>query len=109
MGSDATGPRRITVPTLQILAILLAEPSKTDWFGLDVSRQTGLGSGTVTQVLYRLEDWGWVASEWEDREEATRQGRPRRRFYRLTGEGATQAVELIRKRFPGLLKLRPEA
>jgi len=109
MGSEAAGPRRVTVPTLQILAVLLADPLRTDWFGLEVSRQTGLGSGTVTQVMYRLEVWGWVASQWEDRDVATSQGRPRRRFYRLTGDGNQQAQALVRKRFPGLLRLNPEA
>ncbi len=105
MGSDASGPRRVTVPTLQVLATLLADPRKTDWFGLEVSRQTRLGSGTVTQVLYRLEAWGWVESRWEDREEATRQGRPRRRFYQLTGLGEREAKALVRERSPGLLRL----
>ncbi|HEY7199747.1 MAG TPA: helix-turn-helix transcriptional regulator [Candidatus Dormibacteraeota bacterium] len=108
MGSEASGPRRVTVPTLQILALLLADPGKSDWFGLEVSRQTGLGSGTVTQVLYRLEDWRWVTSRWEDRAEATRQGRPRRRFYELTGEGRQEAKALVRRRFPGLLRLNLE-
>jgi DNA-binding PadR family transcriptional regulator len=108
MGPESAGPRRITVPTLQILTILLADPLKTDWFGLEVSRQTSLGSGTVTQVLYRLEQWGWVQSRWEDRDEATRHGRPRRRFYQLTGLGERQAMALVRQRFPGLLRLNLE-
>jgi PadR family transcriptional regulator PadR len=99
-----TGPARVTVPVLQVIDLLLAEPGRTDWFALDVCRRTGLGSGTVAQILFRLQDWGWVSSRWEDATEAHRQGRPRRRFYRLTGQGEMEAREVMRRRFPGLVR-----
>jgi PadR family transcriptional regulator, regulatory protein PadR len=96
------GPRRVTLPVLQVIDLLLAEPDREDWFALEVCRRTGLGSGTVTQVLFRLQEWGWVASRWEDATEAHRRGRPRRRFYRLTGLGASEARQVLRRRFPGI-------
>jgi PadR family transcriptional regulator, regulatory protein PadR len=80
-------PQRVTLPTLQILAAFMSDLSRDDWYGRALSVHTGLGSGTVLQCLYRLENWGWLESRWEDRNVATRDGRPPRRFYRLTGVG----------------------
>ena len=46
--------------------------------------------GTLYKALGRLEREGFLASRWEDPNQAAAEGRPRRRFYRLTleGEGA---------------------
>jgi hypothetical protein len=41
---------------------------RDDWYGRALSVRTGLGSGTVLQALYRLENWGWLESRWEDRD-----------------------------------------
>jgi DNA-binding PadR family transcriptional regulator len=90
------------VPVLQVIDVLLAEPGRDDWFALEICRRTRLGSGTVAQILFRLQEWGWVTSRWEEASEAHAQGRPRRRFYRLTGQGAAEAREVIRRRFPGI-------
>jgi len=104
-GTDGrAGPVRVTVPVLQVIDLLLAESGRDDWFALEICRQTGLGSGTVAQILFRLQDWGWVGSRWEDATEAHRQGRPRRRFYHLTGQGAAAARQVLRQRFPGMTR-----
>jgi hypothetical protein len=97
-----SGPQRVTVPVLQVLDLLLAEPARDDWFALEVCRKTRLGSGSVVQILLRLQEWGWVTSQWEDATAAHHQGRPRRRFYQLTGHGAAAAREVMRERFPGM-------
>jgi DNA-binding PadR family transcriptional regulator len=46
--------------------------------------------GTLYKALGRLERAGYLSSHWEDPRIAARDGRPRRRFYRVTleGEGA---------------------
>ena len=49
--------------------------------------------GTLYKALGRLEEFGLLASRWEDA--ATAEGRPRRRLYELTGEGA-RAAERVR-------------
>lgn len=48
--------------------------------------------GTLYKALDRLERAGYLQSRWEDPHAAARDGRPRRRFYRLTlaGEGALE-------------------
>jgi hypothetical protein len=62
---------------------------------------------TVLQCLYRLESWGWLESWWEDRQTATHDGRPPRRFYRLTGVGQREATALLAERFKGQLRFAP--
>ena len=51
---------------------------------------TGLPSGTLYPVLQRLQDAGWLRAEWEQIDPVA-QGRPARRYYRLTPSGVEQA------------------
>jgi PadR family transcriptional regulator, regulatory protein PadR len=46
--------------------------------------------GTLYKALGRLEEFGLLTSHWEDAAAAA-EGRPRRRLYELTGEGARAA------------------
>ena len=103
----ADRPQRVTLPTLQILAAFMSDLSRDDWYGRALSVHTGLGSGTVLQCLYRLESWGWLESRREDRDAATADGRPPRRFYRLTGLGQREANALLVERFKGELRFAP--
>ena len=64
-------------------------------FGLDVMDATGLPSGTVYPTLARMEARSFVESEWEDPEAAKADGRPRRRYYRVTPEGAQAVAEAL--------------
>ena len=47
--------------------------------------------GTVYKALSRLEEFGLLTSRWEDA--AAAEGRPRRRLYELTGQGARAAEQ----------------
>ena len=64
-------------------------------FGLAqaMREQTGsrslTGHGTLYKALGRLEEFGLLSSRWEDA--AAFAGRPRRRLYELTGQGAQVA------------------
>jgi PadR family transcriptional regulator PadR len=81
---------RMTLQTQLVLRALLDEPSKQR-YGLELSDLVGLRSGTIYPILARLEQAGWVDSAWEDPAAHEAAGRPRRRFYRLTPDGADQA------------------
>jgi|SRR5882724_5500702 len=85
----ATNEPRITAQTLKILGVLLS-PEKDEMSGAEIGRSTEIASGTLYPILLRLESAGWVKSEWEagDPREL---GRPRRRFYRITGIGGRKA------------------
>jgi PadR family transcriptional regulator, regulatory protein PadR len=64
-------------------------------FGLAQAMRERSGSraltahGTLYKALGRLEEFGLLASRWEDA--GAVEGRPRRRLYELTGEGARVA------------------
>ncbi len=49
--------------------------------------------GTLYKALSRLEEFGLLASRWEDA--AAAEGRPRRRLYELTGQGAHMAERAV--------------
>jgi PadR family transcriptional regulator, regulatory protein PadR len=79
----------MTVPVAKVLAALLADPDG-EHYGLGLMQHTGLASGTLYPILARLQAAGWVEARWEDGD-PVEAGRPVRRYYRLTGEGATRA------------------
>ena len=86
--SKSPGPR-MTIPTQLVLRALLTEPTK-EMYGLEICAEAGLQSGTIHPILARLEGRAWLASRWEDIKPED-EGRPRRRYYRLTKDGAEQA------------------
>lgn len=77
---------RITVPILKVLQVLFAAGPDEGVYGLELTAHTGLKSGTLYPVLARLERAGWVVSAWEKTDPKT-VGRPRRRYYKLSGLG----------------------
>jgi PadR family transcriptional regulator PadR len=48
--------------------------------------------GTLYKALGRLAEQRLLEAEWEDPEIGVREGRPRRRLYRITGEGARRVA-----------------
>jgi PadR family transcriptional regulator PadR len=91
---------RMTLQTQLVLRALLEEPARQR-YGLELCDLVGLPSGTIYPILARLERVGWVDSAWEDPATHEKAGRPRRRFYRLTPDGADQArVALSRAHQP---------
>lgn len=79
----------MTIPTQLVLRALLEDPSQ-ELYGLQIGQAAGLPSGTVHPILARLEGVGWVESFWEDVDPRV-EGRPARRYYRLTSSGADSA------------------
>jgi PadR family transcriptional regulator PadR len=80
---------RITIPTQLVLRALLDDVTR-EMYGVEISDLAGLRSGTVHPILARLEGMGWITSKWEDID-ARVMGRPARRYYRLTADGAVSA------------------
>ncbi|MGH3923345.1 MAG: PadR family transcriptional regulator [Pseudonocardiaceae bacterium] len=100
----------MTPQTIEVLRVLLAAPS-TSRYGLEIARTAGLKTGTVHPILARLQQVGWIDSFWETPVAHEDQGRPRRRYYRLTGDGVPAARRAIAVATapgaPGLSGLRP--
>jgi DNA-binding PadR family transcriptional regulator len=81
--------RNTSTQTKVLLAALLGAPAA--WrHGYELSKLTGLKSGTLYPVLIRLGEQGLLESKWEPSALA---GRPPRHVYRLTMAGATLARE----------------
>jgi DNA-binding PadR family transcriptional regulator len=79
----------MTTQTLKVLALFL-EDLDSEWYGFSLVERTQIKSGTLYPILIRLEKAGWLSSRLEDVDPST-VGRPARRMYALTGEGATAA------------------
>jgi PadR family transcriptional regulator len=98
---------QVTRQTERLFAVLLRTPS-AHRYGLELSRETGLKSGTLYPILARLEAARWLVSEWEQIDPSV-EGRRARRYYRLTREGEEVARAALREteaHLRGLL--RPE-
>jgi DNA-binding PadR family transcriptional regulator len=98
----------MTIPTQLVLEALLDDP-RAERYGLEIGEAAGLRSGTVHPILARLEAYGWLASRWEDID-ASAEGRPARRYYKLTADGAHAAqTALARAHRPAAVRrLRPQ-
>jgi PadR family transcriptional regulator, regulatory protein PadR len=102
------GTPRMTTPVLKVIAALLADPDG-EHYGLELIQETGLPSGTLYPILLRLDRAGWVTSRWEQLDPVT-EGRPNRRYYRLTAQGAAAAreeLEAMQARMTKAFKARP--
>lgn len=74
----------------QTLAVFRAFIGGSWRHGYDVSRETGLPSGTLYPILIRLHERGFLDARWEER----------RRSYRLTGEGVAYAESRLAEARP---------
>jgi PadR family transcriptional regulator PadR len=85
----SAGAPRMTLPTQLVLRAMLQDPSG-ERYGLEICAEAGLASGTIHPILARLEQIGWLESRWED-VDPSEEGRPRRRYYRFSRDGAEHA------------------
>jgi DNA-binding transcriptional ArsR family regulator len=75
----------------------------------EADRRLLTAHGTLYRALQRLERGGLLESFWEDAVPAEREGRPRRRLYRITalGERALGRVRAQRRSVEGARGLEP--
>jgi DNA-binding PadR family transcriptional regulator len=83
----------MTTSVLKVVAALLVDPA-LERYGLELMHEARLPSGTLYPILVRLERAGWVQSRWERLDPAA-EGRPNRRYYRLTAEGVVRARDEV--------------
>lgn len=99
---------RMTGPTQLVLRELLNDPA-AEMYGLEICKAVGLAPGTVHPILHKFEAIGWLESRFEEIDPSDA-GRPRRRYYRLTPDGAEFAREALtraRKLQRPAVQLRP--
>jgi len=85
--------RRPSAQTRTVLQRLADQPDH--WHhGYELSRETGIASGTLYPLLMRLADRGYLESKWDQPLGA---GRPLRHLYRLTAAGREYATQAARR------------
>ena len=94
--------RRLSVAAVSVLQAV----ANGFVYGFDIIDSTGLPSGTVYPALSRLERDGLVKSAWENAQVARDDGRPARRYYRLTAPG-TRALDETLAYYRSLIPLTP--
>ena len=97
--------RRMSIAAISVLQAI----ANGYEYGFDIIDSTGLPSGTVYPALSRLERDGYVRSAWENEGHAHEQGRPARRYYRLTAPGVralNEALAYYRRVIPAVTSPR---
>lgn len=90
---DIAPQPQITRHVLRLFSLMTADLLSW-WWGRQLSDELSLKSGTIYPLLARLEKAGWLESRWEEIN-PSEEGRPRRRLYRLTGQGQRVANEAL--------------
>jgi DNA-binding PadR family transcriptional regulator len=90
-------PTRVTAPFLDVAEAFLAA-SGQELHGWAIIKASGRGGPTVYKILERMASLGWLTSRWDDR--TAEPNKPRRRYYKLTGEGVARAQALVGERRP---------
>ncbi len=87
-------PRALSGQARSLLLALAQEPRAWQ-HGYDLSKATGLKSGTLYPLLMRLAEQGLLRSRWEESELP---GRPQRHAYRLTADGLALARSFVNRK-----------
>ena len=94
--------RRLSITAISVLQAVATGVE----YGFDIIDTTGLPSGTVYPALSRLERDGYLTSAWENEADAHQDGRPARRYYRVTAPGVKALNESV-AHYRALLPSRP--
>ncbi|WP_352671987.1 helix-turn-helix transcriptional regulator [Mesorhizobium sp. M0478] len=84
---------RLSSASLKVLRLFVEEPRKAR-SGSEITKEAGISSGSLYPILDRLETAGWFTSRWEEID-PSQAGRPRRRYYQITGLGQNKANEAL--------------
>lgn len=82
-------PLELTPTMAAVIKIFVAGPDEPH-YGSEIMRQTGLSSGSVYPALAKFRKHHWLTVGTEDIDPHV-EGRPPRRFYKITGDAVTAA------------------
>lgn len=83
---------RRTPTTLAVASELLRSPTQPRW-GYQMAGILRIDSGTVSTILTRMEQIGWLTGTWEDETDAI--DRPRRHLYVVSAIGEIALKSLL--------------
>ena len=101
MGNQNIKEPRLSLQSLKVLQAFAANPEKA-YCGSEIMEVAGIASGTLYPILIRFENAGWLTSSWENIC-PSEEGRPRKRFYKISGHGLRKANEAFEWVTQGLL------
>ena len=78
-------------------AVILQAVANGYLYGFDIIDVTGMPGGTVYPALRRLDDAGFLESEWEKPSIAQSEPRPPRKYYELTRAGREALAEALKR------------
>jgi PadR family transcriptional regulator, regulatory protein PadR len=84
---------RMTPAIGRVLKAFLDDPAAKR-YGFELMQITGMTSGSLYPTLAKVERAGWIRGEREPID-PREQGRPARRYYMLTAEGATTGAAAL--------------
>jgi DNA-binding PadR family transcriptional regulator len=77
--------------------VILQAISNGYLYGFDIIDLTGVPGGTVYPALRRLEDAGYLTSQWEKPAISQAEPRPPRKYYKITRTGKEILAEAIQR------------
>ena len=78
-------------------AVILQAVANGYLYGFDICDVTGLPGGTVYPALRRLEEAGYLTSQWEKPSIAQAESRPPRKYYEMTRAGHEALAEAMKR------------
>ena len=78
-------------------AVILQAVANGYLYGFDSIDITGVPGGTVYPALRRLEEAGYLSSQWEKQSIAQAEPRPPRKYYELTRAGRETLAEAVKR------------
>jgi PadR family transcriptional regulator PadR len=97
------GKRFLTYST----AVILQAVANGYLYGFDIIDMTGMPGGTVYPALRRLEESGYLVSEWEKPSISQSEPRPPRKYYEMTRAGREALADAV-KRYRLLEQTQPQ-
>lgn len=87
--------KHLTPAMVRILQVYLEDPTKP-LYATELMAAARVGSGSLYPALMRMEAAGWIVQEREDID-PHEEGRPARRYFRMTPHGAREAhIDLVK-------------
>lgn len=83
----------MTVYSVRVLQVLLRQRS----YYYEIHALTGIAQGTLSPILKKFEEAGWISGEEEEFPPGRKKDRPLRRYFSLTQAGRENATREIRK------------
>lgn len=84
--------KHLTPAAVRLAQTFLEDPTRR-FYATELMVAAHVGSGSLYPALARMERSGWIVAKDEDEDDPTpkKRGRPARRYYWMTGEGARTA------------------